>query len=102
MDPNGGFSLQSTLGQLYQSHQQGASVAFYGCKSGSTDYFISLDSGCEGTRILGINGYGYPQPVAGLNLVALYRCKTNSDHFVSRDPKCEGQSTDALLGYVLP
>lgn len=102
VDPNGGFSLQSTLGQLYQSHQQGASVAFYGCKSGSTDYFISLDSGCEGTRILGINGYGYPQPVAGRNLVALYRCRTNNDHFVSTDPKCEGQSTDALLGYVLP
>ena len=39
------FSLQSTLGHLYESPQQGATVAFYGCKSGETDYFVSLDLG---------------------------------------------------------
>jgi hypothetical protein len=66
------------------------------------DYFVSLDSACEGARILGMNGYGYSGPVAGLNLVALYRCKTSTDHFVSTDPKCEGASTQELLGYVLP
>jgi hypothetical protein len=102
IDPNGGFSLQSTLGHLYQSPQPGATVPFYGCKSGSTDYFVSLDSACEGARILGMNGYGYSGPVAGLNLVALYRCKTSTDHFVSTDPKCEGSWTQELLGYVLP
>jgi hypothetical protein len=102
IDPNGGFSSQAILGHLYQSPQQGATVPFYGCKSGSTDYFVSLDSACEGTRILGMNGYGYSRPVAGLNLVALYRCKTSTDHFVSTDPKCEGASTQELLGYVLP
>jgi hypothetical protein len=102
IDPNGGFSLESTLGHLYQSHQQGATVPFYSCKNGSTDYLISLDNSCEGSRILGITGYAYPKPVAGLNLVALYRCKTSTDHFVSTDPRCEGQSTQELLGYVLP
>jgi hypothetical protein len=102
IDPNGGFTLQSTLGHLYQSPQQGATVPFYGCKSGSTDYFVSLDSACEGTRILGMNGYGYSGPVAGLNLVALFRCKTSTDHFVSTDPKCEGSWTQGLLGYALP
>jgi hypothetical protein len=102
VDPHGGFSLESTLGHLYQSPQPGANVAFYGCKSGSTDYFVSLDSGCEGARILGINGYAYSKPVKGLNLVALYRCKTSTSHFVSTDPKCEGSSTQELLGYVLP
>jgi hypothetical protein len=102
IDPNGGFSLQSTLGHLYQSPQKGATVAFYGCKSLSTDYFVSVDSACEGHRILGINGYGYARPVPGLNLVALYRCQTSTDHFVSTDPKCEGSSTQELLGYVLP
>jgi hypothetical protein len=101
-DPKGGFSLQSSLGHLYQSPQPGATRAFYGCKNGSTDYFVSLDSGCEGARILGINGYAYSNPVAGLNLIALYRCKTSSDHFVSTDPQCEGSSTQELLGYVLP
>jgi hypothetical protein len=102
IDPNGGFSLQSTLGHLYQSPQQAATLPFYGCKNGSTDYFVSLDSACEGARILGINGYGYSAPVAGLNLTALYRCSTGHDHFVSADPKCESQSTQQLLGYVLP
>ena len=102
IDPNGGFSLQAALGHLYQSPQQGATVPFYGCKSGSTDYFVSLDSACEGARILGTNGYAYSQPVEGLNLVALYRCKTSTDHFVSTDPKCEGSWTQERLGYVLP
>jgi hypothetical protein len=102
ISPSGGFQLQSTLGHIYESQQQGATVPFYGCKRGSKDYFVSLDNACEGQRILGKNGYGYSQPVDGLNLVALYRCKTKQDHFVSADPKCEGQTTDELLGYVLP
>ena len=102
IDPKGGFSLQSTLGHLYQSPQQGATVPFYGCKIGSMDYFVSLDGACEGARILGMNGYAYSKPVAGLSLVPLYRCSTGHDHFVSTDPKCEGQSTQQLLGYALP
>jgi hypothetical protein len=102
VDPSGGFGLQSVLGQLYQSPQNGATLPFYGCKHGGTDYFVSLDSACEGQRILGKDGYAYSQPVAGLNLVALYRCRTSSDHFVSKNPNCEGQITDELLGYVVP
>jgi hypothetical protein len=102
VDPNGSFSLESTLGHLYQGPQSGATVPFYGCKGGSTDYFVSLDSACEGSRILGVNGYAYARSVAGLNLIGLYRCSTGHDHFVSADPKCEGQSVQELLGYVLP
>jgi hypothetical protein len=102
VDPQGGFTLQSTLGHLYPSPQQGATVPFYGCKSGSMDYYVSLDIGCEGARILGVNGYAYSGRVAGLNLVALYRCSTGHDHFVSSDPKCDGQQSQGLLGYVLP
>ena len=102
IDPDGHFRLESTLGHLYESRQQGASVAFYGCKDGSMDYFVSMDSACEGKRILGIDGYAYSQPVADLNLVALYRCYSGHDHFVSKDPNCEGQSPGQLLGYVLP
>jgi len=97
-----GFVLDTTLGQLYESPQQGATVAFYGCKRGSTDYFVSLDHACEGQRILGKDGYGYAQPVADLNLVPVYRCIGNEDHFVSLDPQCEGHTTDELLGYVMP
>ena len=102
IDPMGGFTLESTLGHLYESPQQGATIPFYGCKSGSTDYFVSVDVSCGGARILGTNGYGYAQPVAGLNLAALYRCSTDVDHFVSKDPQCEGHGAGLLLGYALP
>ena len=102
VSPSGGFKLESSLGHIYESPQQGAAVPFYGCKNGSKDYFVSLDSACEGQRILGKNGYGYAQQDASLNLVAVYRCSTKQDHFVSLDPKCEGKTTDELLGYVLP
>ena len=102
IDSNGDFLLQATLGHLYESPQNGATVPFYGCKSGSVDYFVSLDSACEGARILGLNGYGYSQPVAGINLVPLYRCLTSQDHFVSSNSNCEGATTEGLLGYALP
>ncbi|MGD1081463.1 MAG: hypothetical protein ABR881_24330 [Candidatus Sulfotelmatobacter sp.] len=102
ISPDAGFQLQGSLGHLYANPANGATVPFYGCKGGQKDYFVSLDIGCEGQRILGKDGYGYSQPVSGLNLVALYRCFTGYDHFVSKDPKCEGQKTDELLGYVAP
>jgi hypothetical protein len=102
IDPTGGFSMQATLGHLYESPQQGATVPFFGCKNGSTDYFISLAAACEGYHLLGTNGFGYAKPVAGLNLVALYRCSTGEDNFVSHDPGCEGKASGQLLGYALP
>jgi hypothetical protein len=102
VNPYGGFQRQELLGHLYTNPLHGATVPFYACKRARTDYFVSLDMGCEGQLILGKQGYGYPQPVPGLNLVALYRCSTGYDHFVSKDPKCEGQKTDELLAYVVP
>jgi hypothetical protein len=104
--PTGRFQLQNVLGHLYAHPLNGATLSLYGCKRGARDYFVSVDVGCEGQRILGKEGYGYSQPVSGLNLVALYRCSVGQapfqDHFVSKDPKCEGNATDELLGYVLP
>lgn len=102
VDPNGGFTQESTLGHLYESPQQGASVAFYGCKEHDSDYFMSLDSACEGQFVLGLDGYGYAQAQPGLSLVPLYSCSTSHDHFVSHDPNCEGQGAGKLLGFALP
>ena len=102
IDPTAPFQLEKVLGHLYANLSDGATVPFYGCKSGQEDYFVSLDMGCEGQRILGKDGYGYSKPVSGLKLVALFRCSTGHDHFVSQDPKCEGKTTDELLGYVVP
>jgi hypothetical protein len=102
IDPNGGFALESTLAHLYENPQQGANLAFYGCKSGNTDYFVSTDSICGGQHYLGLDGYGYSQPQAGLDLVPLFSCDTGHDHFVSHDAECEGQGVGQLLGYAIP
>jgi hypothetical protein len=102
IDPNGGFSLEKTLGHLYENPQQGATLQFFSCKAGSTAYFVSLDSLCAGALILGSEGYGYSKPMEGLNLVALYSCSTGTDDFVSNDAGCEGKAAGTLLGYALP
>lgn len=96
------FTLEKTLGQVYASPKVGATVALYGCKTGNTDAFVSLDSGCEGQYMIGLNGYIYGVPPAGVAVVPIYRCSTNHDHFVSTDPACEGSHIDELLGYILP
>ena len=100
--PNGGFLSEKLLGHLYANPLHGATLPFYGCKRGDTDYFVSLDSACEGQRLMGKDGYAYSKPVSGLNLAPLYRCSTGYDHFVSKSSNCEGQTTDELLGYIAP
>ncbi len=99
IDPKGGFALDSTVGALFEAPQNGAALAFYGCKSGSQDYFISTDSACEGQRTLGVQGYGYAQSKPGLSLQPLYRYSSGHDHFVSTAENCDGQSV--LLGYIM-
>jgi hypothetical protein len=96
------FTLEKTLGRVYPAPQAGATIALYGCKEGKTDAFVSLDPGCEGQYVVGLNGYMYGQPPPGIATVAIYRCSANNDHFVSSDPACEGSHTDQLLGYILP
>jgi hypothetical protein len=102
IDPNGGFTLEKTLGHLYENPQQGATLQFFSCKAGSTGYFVSLDSTCGGALVMGSEGYGYSKPVAGLNLVPLYSCSTGTDDFVSNDAGCEGKAAGEFLGYALP
>ena len=103
VDPGAGYKVDLALGHLYESPQNGADIPFYGCKNGTIDYFMSLDQGCAGGRILGLNGYGYGHPVAGISMVPLYSCfSDNTAHFVSHDPKCENRGPGTLLGYALP
>lgn len=103
IDPAGGFTLQSTVGHLYESPQNGATLALYSCKSGSTNYFVSTDSACAGQVTIGLEGYGYAQPPQGTQTTPLYSCATTKDHFVSSDPKCGGQApAGTLLGYAVP
>jgi hypothetical protein len=102
IDPAGGFTLETVLGHVYESPQQGATLALYGCKSGMTGYFVSTDGTCGGALLLGVNGYVYPAPQAGLGLVALYSCSTTLAPFVSNGANCEGNGAGTLLGYALP
>lgn len=102
IDPNGGFTLESTLGSLYEGPQNGASVGLYACKNGNTDFFVSRDSNCEGDLVIGLEGYAYAAPQTGGQTTPLYRCQTSHDHFVSSDPKCESAGTNqGLLGYAV-
>jgi hypothetical protein len=94
--------LQQQLGHLYSHPENGATLPLYGCKNGDSDYFISLDVNCEGRRVLGKNGYAYAGTVPRADMLPLYRCYTGTDHFATSDPKCEGQTTEKLLGYILP
>lgn len=96
------YLLQKTLGRIYTNPQAGATVPLWGCKSGFVDTFLSLDSGCEGRYVRGLNGYIYAQPPAGVQSTPIYRCYTGHDHFVSTDPSCEGSQEDKFLGYILP
>jgi hypothetical protein len=97
------FFPDGTLGRLYTTPQNGANQPFYGCKEGSTGYFVSLDMACRGQRILGVNGYGYAQQPTGVATVALYSCTSASrGQFLSKDPACEAKGAGTLLGYALP
>jgi hypothetical protein len=103
IDPGSDFKVDTVLGHLYESPQNGATTAFYGCKTGTIDYSVSLDPNCGGERILGLNGYGYSHPIAGVAMVPLYSCDSEGvAHFVSHDANCETRGPGTLLGYALP
>lgn len=102
IDPHGRFALQSTLGYLYESPQNGATTAFYACKAGTKNYFISIDPLCNGQRIIGLEGYGYARPQPRKILSPLYSCGTGAVHFAGAKPTCKHASDPILLGYILP
>jgi hypothetical protein len=97
------FFPNKTLGHLYTVPQKEANQPFYTCKKDSVGYFVSLDVGCGGQRILGINGYGYAQKPTGVSAVALYSCMSTSyGQFLSTDSACEGKGAGKLFIYALP
>jgi hypothetical protein len=118
IDPTAGFKLGSTLGHIYQGPQSGTNVSLYGCKSGTTGYFVSTNSTCGGSLLLGVNGYLYSAPQSGVSLVPLYNCNNAAAAYVSNDATCQGAAAStnsgaganpgpgagagALLGYALP
>ena len=97
------FFPDTTLAHLYATPQRGATRPFYTCKRDSTGYFISLDVGCVGQRILGLDGYGYAEKPTSISTVPLYSCTSaRYGKFLSKQPGCEGNGEGGLLGYALP
>jgi hypothetical protein len=107
IDPNGGLKVNATIGHLLPGPQGGATTAFYNCKSGNKDYFVSTDAACGGAYVVGLEGYGYAPlaftaEVAG-GSVAMYSCPSSGGaQFVSKDQACRGGGSGTLLGYALP
>jgi hypothetical protein len=98
--PPAGSSYESGLGFLLRTGGSGRHP-IYGCLSGGADYFLSLDSGCEGRRVLGTEGYAYDAPPTSEPTQAVYRCQwPGHDHFASSSSDCEGQTTEGNLGYL--
>lgn len=95
-----GYALQNTVATLYNGRVAGTQP-LYACKTGSTDYFVSLQLNCEGYYPLGVNGFIYLNQPSTPSTVALYRCFTGVGHFVSLQSNCEGSSNEGLLGYAL-
>ncbi|MFY1635545.1 S8 family peptidase [Solwaraspora sp. WMMB335] len=94
-----GYQREGSLGTVRTSQLTGTH-ALYQCLVGSWDYMTSLDSNCEGQRVVGVIGYAYTSPPAG-SYRTLYRCRVSSgDHFDSSASNCEGQITEGRLGYL--
>jgi hypothetical protein len=94
-----GFTVEQSY-RLFRDEQPGA-VMLYECRAGQHN-LVSRDVACEGLENLGPLGYVYTAPTAGAE--ALYRCSigAGTDHFISPSAACEGQTTEQLLGYVIP
>ena len=101
VSPDGSFQLQQLLGHLYINPLQGATVPFYGCKRGQTDYFISLDISCEGQRILGKQGYGYSETVPASTWSRYIAAVPDTIISLAKIPNAKARPR-TNLGYVAP
>ncbi len=95
-----GYGYERSLGFLQPTGGAGLS-ALYGCRSGASDHFLSLDPTCEQTTLESRVGFLYDAAGGAGNTAALYRCNRSGAHFASLDPLCNGQNTEARLGYLL-
>ena len=94
-----GFTLEQSW-RLLRDEALGT-VLLYECRVGQHN-LLTRAANCEALEPLGPVGYAYTTNVAGT--VPLYRCTSGAgaDHFVSHELGCESETSEGLLGYVLP
>jgi hypothetical protein len=98
-----GYSLESGLGVTVAPGTAGTRM-LYSCRTGSTDWFVSVDPACEGKTYLGQIGLVYTAAPAGVATRPLFRCHTTGAHTLSNAAGCNGGSwiSDGdALGYAL-
>lgn len=95
-----GYIYEGRFGWLL-SKQQPGTHAIYSCQI-QWDEFISIHSNCEGQRVLGLLGYAYDNPIAGIT-TPVYRCLVNGtgDHMISLASNCENQHNEGINGHIL-
>ena len=96
--PEGYAHEQSYL--LHREEQPGTAM-LYECLVGSHT-LLTREPACEGLHPMGPVGWAWTSEQDGA--IPLYRCSigAGADHFVSPEANCEGQTTEQLLGWVLP
>jgi hypothetical protein len=85
---------------LYACQRGPLTIGADGTLTGAgADRFVSLQQ-CEGTNRLGVNGYLYAQPPAGVETKPLFACKDGNAQFLSLDEGCDGKTVEAPLGHI--
>ena len=94
-----GARMDATLGYLCNSNTPGTH-GLYRCHTGGGDYFVSIDSGCEGSSSDGLLGYIW-NAASSTATVAIYRCHCGKFHMTSVSSSCEGAGTvEGTMGYA--
>jgi hypothetical protein len=70
-----------------------------------TDYFVSLNTGCDGKQVVATLGEIWTAPPAGMPSAPIFQCyfpgKPTTTRFVSYQASCEGLVVERQLGYLL-
>ncbi|MCS7480311.1 S8 family peptidase [Umezawaea endophytica] len=95
----GGYTREGSLGRAY-STQVAGTHPLYQCRVGS-DYFTSVDAGCEGQVGAGVIGYFLDSATDTSGPIRRCIVHGSGDHMDSSDLNCEGQIIEGILGYTL-
>jgi hypothetical protein len=101
LDERYSYYAYPALGYVYQQQQPGTR-ALYDCLTADGQHVLSVQADCQGQRMVGVQGWVYSAPPAGISTTALYSCFTGAHGYVgATDAACNGQMLEGVLGYIL-